>query len=147
MEVDDKLPVVIIKIMQIFLANRLAGVLLGDFEVGERFGFVILYDFCGIVGVVFVDVIAFRFEAQLLLHAGQILEEMLRSVLLGGRQVDCLIARYLHALDFIEDCLSVGLVLGLLSFLGGVIIFQKLPDTKIDVALVVGYAIDDREVH
>ena len=60
-EVDDKLPVVIIKIMQIFLANRLAGVLLGDFEVGERFGFVILYDFCGIVGVVFVDVIAFRF--------------------------------------------------------------------------------------
>lgn len=56
---------------------------------------------------------------------------MLRSVLLGGRQFYCFILWGLHALDFIEDCLSVGFHLLLLIFLGAVIIFQKLPDAKI----------------
>lgn len=72
---------------------------------------------------------------------------MLRSVLLRGRQFYCFILWALHALDFIEDCLSVGLHLRRLIFLGAVIIFQKLPNAEIKVALVIGYAIDDREVH
>lgn len=72
---------------------------------------------------------------------------MLGSVLLRGVQLYSLIGWCLHALDFIEDCLSVGLHLRLLIFLSAVIVFQKLPDAEIEVALVIGYAIDDGEVH
>lgn len=93
--------------------------------------------------IVVVDVMTFCLETELLFHPREILEKMLRSIHLGKREIDCLIPTYLHALNLIEDCVSVGFYLGLLIFLGLVIIFQELPHTKIDVALVFGNAIDD----
>jgi hypothetical protein len=78
-ELYDQRSEIVVERDILVLIDRLACGLvafLGCFEVGECFGFIILDDLCGAIGVVFfINIIGLALKAEFLLHPLQILEK------------------------------------------------------------------------
>lgn len=107
MEIDDQISIIIVKILQVLLTDGLIGKFFCDLKVGERFRFIVLEDFDGIVGVILVYIIGLCLEAEFLLHAREISQELLRAVV-AWRVLRLRIGSggvLLYEFDLVEDIL------------------------------------------